>query len=265
MLTTSEKKIVIWWTYRFNRWVNSNSLFIVLYALWLISELRNVIWHVRSQRQCSLPATQRKWTRLALTPDILDLLTPEEWKAVLILMVKYMMRWFTCRCWIFYGVIRCHRAAVDRTRFVAAAATSDRTWPSECWRNTTYLCSSDLTSARWTDTSTTTTTRSFYSVLCLCVVFVRTVGLIIGWNLSWYCRLRFAGAPLVGISGRRQTAAGLTSLTGAPPTFGTPWYLYMCPPAVRLGNLNPRLHYSRASGTKLGLLLAALSTLASNN
>ena len=48
-------------------------------------------------------------------------------------------------------------------------------------------------------------------------------------------------------------------------TFGTPWYLYMCPAIVRLGNPNPKLHNSRQFRAKLGLLLAALSTLALNN
>jgi len=62
-------------------------------------------------------------------------------------------------------------------------------------------------------------------------------------------------------------AAGgsVDELTGAPPTFGTPWYLYMCPAIVRLGNPNPKLHYSRAFKAKLSLLLAALLTLAVNN
>jgi len=40
--------------------------------------------------------------------------------------------------------------------------------------------------------------------------------------------------------------AFIDELTSAPPTFGTPWYLYMCPAIVRLGNPNPKLHYSRA-------------------
>jgi len=57
----------------------------------------------------------------------------------------------------------------------------------------------------------------------------------------------------------------LPSQWEAPPTFGTPWYLYMCPAIVRLGNPNPKLHYSRALGAELGLLLAAFSTLALNN
>ena len=54
-------------------------------------------------------------------------------------------------------------------------------------------------------------------------------------------------------------------LTGAPPTFGTPWDLYMCLAIVRLGNLTSKLHYSTAFRAKLSFLLAALSILAFNN
>jgi len=55
------------------------------------------------------------------------------------------------------------------------------------------------------------------------------------------------------------------SLTGAPPTFGTPWYLYTCLARVRLGNPNPKLHYIRAFRAKLGFLLVAFLTVAFNN
>jgi len=62
------------------------------------------------------------------------------------------------------------------------------------------------------------------------------------------------------------TAGGLLmSLTGAPPTFGTPWYLYTCLARVRLGNPNPKLHYIRAFRAKLGFLLVAFLTVAFNN
>jgi len=62
-----------------------------------------------------------------------------------------------------------------------------------------------------------------------------------------------------------HSRGSVNELTGAPPTFGTPWYLYMCPAIVRLGNPNPKLHYSKAFKAKLSLLLAALLTLAVNN
>jgi len=62
-----------------------------------------------------------------------------------------------------------------------------------------------------------------------------------------------------------HSGGSVDELTGAPPTFGTPWYLYICLAIVRIGNPNPKLHYNRVFRAKLGLLLAAFSTLALNN